>query len=88
MPEISAQVSLYPLRQEQIAAPIDEVIELVRERGLLVEPGAMATVLSGDDEEVLGAIRDALRRAAAHGEIVLVVTLSNACPVPGLPAGE
>lgn len=79
--EISAQVSLYPLGQEPIGPPVEEAVALFRERGLLVEAGRMSTVLAGDDERVFDGVRDALRRASEAGEVVLVATFSNACPV-------
>ncbi len=40
----------------------------------------MSTVLVGDDDVVFDALKDILRAASRHGEAVLVVTLSNACP--------
>lgn len=85
--EISAQVSLYPLGQAAIGPVIEEAVALFRARGLVVESGPMSTVLAGDDGPLFDALRDALRGATAAGEAVLVVTLSNACPVrpPGAP---
>ena len=79
---ISAQLSLYPLGEEQLSPAINEAIALLEGRGLDVQPGAMSTVISGDDEVVFDAVRDLLRGAAAQGEVVLVATFSNACPVP------
>lgn len=83
---ISAQLSLYPLRQEQLRPAVDDAIELLEGRGLDVRPGAMSTVVSGDDEVVFDAVRDVLRAAAVRGDVVMVATFSNACPVAPPPS--
>lgn len=79
---ISAQVSLYPLRQESLSPAIDEALEVFRAYGLDVEPGSMSTVITGNDSAVFAALQEALHRAAEQGQVVMTVTLSNACPVP------
>ena len=79
---ISAQVSLYPLRQESLSPAIDEALEVFRDYGLDVEPGSMSTVITGNDSAVFAALQEALHRAAEQGQVFMTVTLSNACPVP------
>ena len=79
---ISAQVSLYPLQQESLSPAIDEALEVFRAYGLDVEPGSMSTVITGNDSAVFAALQEALHRAAEQGQVVMTVTLSNACPVP------
>jgi uncharacterized protein YqgV (UPF0045/DUF77 family) len=79
---VSAQVSLYPLRQDRLSPVIDEAIKIFRNRGIEVEPGPMSTLLTGDDQMIFEALTEAFRKGAEMGEIVMVVTLSNACPVP------
>ena len=86
MTGISAQVSLYLLRQPHLSSAIDDALEMFRAHGLRVVSGSMSTVITGDIDEVFGGLRDALQRAIDEGEVVMAVTLSNACPVPrGLP---
>jgi uncharacterized protein YqgV (UPF0045/DUF77 family) len=82
MMRVSAQVSLYPLRQERLAPAIDEALQEFRRYGLEVQPGAMSTQVLGDEEQVFSALRMAFGKACKRGEAVMVVTLSNACPVP------
>lgn len=84
---ISAQISVYPLRQENLAPAIQEVVQVFRRHGLEVHPGAMSTLVFGDDDEVFIVLKDALRSATSRGDVVMVVTLSNACPA-FQPAGE
>ena len=79
---ISAQVSLYPLRQARLTPVIDEAVTLFREAGLGVEPGCMSTVIVGDQEVVFAAVQEVFRTAAAHGDVVMQVSFSNACPLP------
>jgi uncharacterized protein YqgV (UPF0045/DUF77 family) len=79
---VSAQVSLYPLRQDRLSPVIDEAIKIFKNRGIEVELGPMSTLLTGDDQMIFEALTEAFRKGAEMGEIVMVVTLSNACPVP------
>jgi len=79
---ISAQVSLYPLGQPDLAPAIDDAVNALRQHQLEVAPGAMSTVVSGEDDAVFAALKDAMRRSSDRGQAVMVVTLSNACPVP------
>ncbi len=78
----TAQVSLYPLRQESLSPAIDEALRIFQKHGLTVEPGAMSTVITGDDEAVFAALQEAFRRVAEQGHVVMSVAFSNACPVP------
>ena len=80
---VTAQVSLYPLRQVSLGPAIEEALEAFGKRGLQVEPGTMSTVIAGDSPAVFAALEEAFARAAGRGHVVMVVTLSNACPVPG-----
>jgi len=82
MSEVTAQVSLYPLRQEHLGPVITAAITRFRAAGLSVWEGPMSTVIAGELDTVCTALRDAFAVATAEGEAVLVVTLSNGCPVP------
>ena len=79
---ISAQVSLYPMGQDSLSPVINEALKIFREHGLDVEPGAMSSLLVGEDTAVFDALQEAFRRAAEHGPVVMVAAFSNACPVP------
>lgn len=78
---ISAQISLYPLRQARLSPAIEKTLGILKERSLDVSAGPMSTVVSGEDDEVFNALRDAFRANSEQGDVVMVVTLSNACPV-------
>jgi tRNA-Thr(GGU) m(6)t(6)A37 methyltransferase TsaA len=85
---IAAQVSLYPLQQESLSPAIDEALRIFHDHGLQVEPGAMSSVIAGEDAAVFAALQEAFRRAAAQGQVVMTVTFSNACPVPSKTEGS
>lgn len=86
---IAAQVSLYPLRSARLSPAIQRAAEIFRERGLDVHPGSMSTIVSGDDEAVFDALRRAFAAVAGEGQdVVMVVTFSNACPMPIPPADK
>jgi tRNA-Thr(GGU) m(6)t(6)A37 methyltransferase TsaA len=79
---ITAQVSLYPLRQESLSPAIDDALETFREHGLHVEPGSMSSLIVGDDAAIFAALQNAFRLAAEQGQVVMTATFSNACRVP------
>jgi uncharacterized protein YqgV (UPF0045/DUF77 family) len=78
---ISAQVSLYPLRQQSLSPAIDRTLAVFRSRDLQVAPGPMSSVVSGEDDVLFAALKEAFRAACAGGDVVMAVTFSNACPV-------
>jgi uncharacterized protein YqgV (UPF0045/DUF77 family) len=78
---VSAQVSLYPLRQEHLTPAIQALRSALEQRELSAEVGAMSTLVSGEAESLFEALRDGFDRAASTGSVVMTVTISNACPV-------
>jgi uncharacterized protein YqgV (UPF0045/DUF77 family) len=82
-PTISAQVSVYPLRQERLTPAIETVKEALEAHGLSAEVGAMSTHITGGATSLFAALGDAFVRAAATGEVVMTITVSNACPISG-----
>jgi len=78
---ISAQVSIYPLRQERLSPAIQALSDALRSAGLSPEVGSMSTIITGDADAIFAALREGFMRAAATGHVVMTVTVSNACPV-------
>jgi uncharacterized protein YqgV (UPF0045/DUF77 family) len=78
----SAQIAIYPLRQEHLTPAINAVHEALRDHGLQPELGPMSTYVVGEDEAVFAALRDAFAQASGTGHVVMTVTVSNACPIP------
>jgi uncharacterized protein YqgV (UPF0045/DUF77 family) len=85
---ISAQVSLYPLGQEDLSPAITEALQIFHRYGLDVTPGSMSTLISGDEATVFSALQNAFQRAAKGGRVVMVTTFSNACPAAGAEAEQ
>jgi uncharacterized protein YqgV (UPF0045/DUF77 family) len=79
MNTISAQVSLYPLRQPHVSPSIARVLEVFRARGLEIRPGAMSTVVIGESDTVGDALTASVQSAAALGDVVMVASISNCC---------
>ena len=78
----SAQISIYPLRQERLSPAIDAVRCALSGRGLAPQVGPMSTVVVGEDALIFAALGEAFAKAAEAGEVVMTMTVSNACPIP------
>ncbi len=81
----SAQIAVYPLRQDRLTPAIEAVQQALRDHGLQAEPGPMSTYVAGEDQTLFAALQDAFARASRLGHVVMTVTLSNACPIPDPP---
>lgn len=80
--DVATQVSIYPLRQASLTPAVEAVHEVLERHGLAPEIGPMSTLAHGDAAATFAALREAFERAASLGGVVMVVTLSNACPPP------
>jgi len=78
---LTAQVSIYPLRQTHLSPVISKALGIFREHGLEVTAGTMSSLVSGPDEALFAAIKEAFQQTASQGDIVMSLTLSNACPI-------
>ena len=78
---ISAQLSVYPLRQTHLSPSIEAVRQQLEAHGLSPEIGTMSTQVAGEAEAVFAAVRDAFIRVASDGQVVMTITVSNACPI-------
>lgn len=85
---LSAQISLYPLGQADLALAIGEIWAALEARRVPYEVGRMSTLAYGEEGQIFAALREGWRRAITHGPAVMVITLSNACPAPSTPAKE
>lgn len=76
----TCQFSLYPLRQPDLGPVLDMASAELRAVGLQPEVGTMSTYLEGSDEALFEGLKRAFQAAAGQGAVVLVATVSNACP--------
>ncbi len=82
---ITAQVSVYPLNQQDINSPIERAIALLKDAGLMVDVSSMSTVVVGEAEVVFNTLRAIFTELGEQGQVVMTVTFSNACPLPEPP---
>jgi len=78
---ISAQIGIYPLRQERLSPAIQALSQGLQSAGLNPEVGPMSTIVTGEANAIFAALYEGFVRAAATGHVVMAVTFSNACPV-------
>ncbi len=78
--QVSAQVSVYPLGQVEIAPAVQAVWDALESFDLSYTAGAMSTVVEGTSEDVFAALRQAFEAVADTGATVMAVTVSSACP--------
>jgi uncharacterized protein YqgV (UPF0045/DUF77 family) len=79
---LTAQVSIYPLRQPFLSPVINKVLDIFNKHGLEIKPGSMSTLIAGHEAKLWEALRNAFYVGAEQGETVMIVTVSNACPWP------
>jgi uncharacterized protein YqgV (UPF0045/DUF77 family) len=78
---ISAQISVYPLRQDHLSPAVNAVREALESRNLQPQMGAMSTIVTGEAKTIFVALHEAFERAAVTGHVVMTLTVSNACPI-------
>jgi uncharacterized protein YqgV (UPF0045/DUF77 family) len=76
----SAQISVYPLRQDQLGSAIEAVGTALADHGLTPEVGPMSTIVVGEDAVIFTALCEAFAKAAELGEVLMTVTV---CPIAG-----
>jgi len=79
--DVEAEVSLYPLGQKELAPGVNAFVEVLRTHGCQVKVGDMSSLVTGESEQVFGALRRAYDGAASQGGCVLIVKACNACAV-------
>jgi uncharacterized protein YqgV (UPF0045/DUF77 family) len=79
---VSAQVAIYPLRQDRLTPAIAAVSMALQAAGLSPEVGPMSTMVTGEAATVFSALEQAFSQAGALGHVVMTLTVSNACPAP------
>ena len=77
---VSVQFSVYPLREKHLSPAIKKTVEILKNYGLSVEVGSMSSITYGESEIVFKAFQKVYEEVATNSHIVLIMTLSNACP--------
>ncbi|MFC1761971.1 YkoF family thiamine/hydroxymethylpyrimidine-binding protein [Planctomycetota bacterium] len=76
---VQAEVSLYPLRQLDLAEPIQQFVERLIHDQLQVNSGAMSTNVAGESRLVFESLKNAFEQIAEKYEAVVTIKISNAC---------
>ena len=79
---VEVQFSIYPLREINLSPVIEKAVNIIKNSGLPVEVGLMSSVTYGDSEIVFKAFQKVYDEISANSHIVLIMNLSNTCPVP------
>jgi len=77
---IQAQVSIYPLRTEALAQPVEAFCRKLQHPGLTVTTQSMSTLIVGESDDVFEAVRQAFAALATEYDVVMDLKVSNACP--------
>jgi len=77
--KVHAELSLYPLRQANLAEPIQQFVESLAHDNLQVKTGIMSSVIEGDSPAVFHGIHRAFEQVAQDCDIVLTIKISTAC---------
>ncbi len=83
---VGCQFSVYPLRQEDLDTPVQEVIHAAKASGATVRVGNLSTLMWGGEDEVFAGLRAAFSAAQRHGPAVLTATFAAGMPTDELVA--
>jgi len=78
--KVQAEVSLYPLRQNDLTKPIQQFVKVIESNNLKVKTGAMSSLIAGDSQAVFENLQKAFEQLAQEYEVVMNAKVSNACP--------
>ena len=78
--KIQAEISLYPLRENEFAQPIQQFIRVLENNNLNVKTGPMSTLVAGDSQILFEKLQQAFERIAEEYKVVMTAKISNACP--------
>ena len=78
--KVQAEISIFPLRQNELTKPIRQFIELLENNKLRTQLGPMSTLVSGDSQIVFKNLQKAFEKLAQRYEVVMTAKISNACP--------
>ena len=71
---------MYPLRQENLAEPIDWFCELLQKDEIEVRIGPMSSLITAESDVIFRSLKEAFEKLAKEYQIVLIAKISNACP--------
>lgn len=82
--KVQAEISLYPLRCDNLTEPIQQFVEGLKNNKMQVKVGSMSSLVAGDSKVVFENLLEGFEQLAEEYEVVLTVKISNACPEIGM----
>jgi uncharacterized protein YqgV (UPF0045/DUF77 family) len=78
--KVQAEISLYPLRQNDLTKPIRQFIQVLENNNLQIKTGPMSSLVTGDCQVVFEKLQKAFESLAEEYKVVMTAKISNACP--------
>ena len=78
--KVQAEISLYPLRQNELTKPIQQFVQVLENNKLQVKTGLMSSFVTGDSQVVFESLQEVFELLAKEYELVMTAKISNACP--------
>jgi uncharacterized protein YqgV (UPF0045/DUF77 family) len=78
---ITAEISLYPLKEDYGPVINRFISELEKEPDITVDPGSMSTLVSGEYEPVMRILSERIRAVFEQEHVVFTLKISNSCGV-------
>jgi uncharacterized protein YqgV (UPF0045/DUF77 family) len=78
---VQAEISVYPLGTESIGETVNTFINSMSRSKLNISRGTMSTNFSGEASDIFSALNSAFVQIADNNAVVLVLKVSNACPL-------
>ncbi|MGQ9845148.1 MAG: YkoF family thiamine/hydroxymethylpyrimidine-binding protein [Caldisericia bacterium] len=76
---IGAQISIYPLKEKTISDTLNIFWEELNKRNIKYEINSFATILWVEEDELFELLNQTYKKLSSKS-VVMVVTISNACP--------
>lgn len=78
--KVQAEISLYPLRQNELTKPIQQFVQVLENNKLQVKTGSMSSFVTGDSQVVFESLQEVFELLAKEYELIMTAKISNACP--------
>jgi uncharacterized protein YqgV (UPF0045/DUF77 family) len=78
--KVRAEISVYPLKTNELSSPIDEFCRILQAQGLKVQIGPMSSSISGECKDLFKAVQEAFEQLAEKYQVMMTAKISNACP--------
>ena len=78
--KIQAEISLYPLCENEYSRPIKQFIRFLDNNNLNIKTGPMSTLVAGDSQVLFEKLQQAFEQIADEYKVVMTSKISNVCP--------